>query len=41
MLALYREAYNKKSDVITLNKVTLTQKNCHYEMSKFYKEHLH
>ena len=41
MLALYREAYKKKSDVLTLNKVTLTQKNVQYEMFKFYKEHLH
>ena len=41
MLALYREAYKKKSDVMTLNKITLTQKNCQYEMFKFYKEHLH
>ena len=41
MLALYREAYKKKSDVMALNKITLTQKNCQYEMFKFYKEHLH
>jgi len=41
MLALYREAYKKKSDVLTLNKITLTQKNVQYEMFKFYKEHLH
>ena len=26
---------------MALNKITLTQKNCQYEMLKFYKEHLH
>ena len=41
MLALYREAYKKKSDVMALNEIMLTQKNCQYEMFKFYKEHLH
>ena len=41
MLAEYREAYKKKSDVLALNIITLTQKNVQYEMFKFYKEHLH
>ena len=41
MLALYREAHKKKSDVMALNKIALTQKNCQYEKFKFYKEHLH
>ena len=35
---MYREAYKKKSDVMALNKIMLTQKNCHYEMFKFYKK---
>jgi len=36
-----REAYSKKSDTITLDKVTLTQRNIMNEMFKFYREHLH
>ena len=41
MLALYREAHKKKSDVMALNKIARTQKNCQCEMFKSYKEHLH
>ena len=36
-----RDAYSKKSDTLTLDKVTLTQRNIMNEMFKFYREHLH
>ena len=36
-----RGAYSKKSDTLTLDKVTLTQRNIMNEMFKFYREHLH
>jgi hypothetical protein len=36
-----RDAYLKKSDMLTLDKVTLTKRNIMNEMFNFYREHLH
>ena len=36
-----RGAYSRKSDTLTLDKATLTQRSIMNEMFKFYREHLH
>ena len=40
-MATFREAYHKKSDALSKNKLTLTPRNIRNEIFKFYMEHLH